>query len=148
VQGVIGMLKNKGDRMQKMADKSQAWSMDAMVAVGLFIFAVMMLYYFIGSGSDAKLNDVVYEEGKAIPELLSSLQNNSLSFIVAGSVDRGKLERFANLSYNETKKSFGLTSDFCIYFEDEAGNLVNISGGLVGIGSEKGRINGKECGKW
>jgi hypothetical protein len=121
--------------------------MDVMVAVGLFIVGVMLLYYFVGVRSESAISEEIAREGEQLPELLSAPQNESLGFITGGKVDREKLQKFANLSYNETRKALGITSDFCIYFEDEEGNIVNISGSQIGIGSGKAKISGIACGK-
>ncbi|MFH1182418.1 MAG: hypothetical protein V1702_05650 [Candidatus Woesearchaeota archaeon] len=130
-----------------MKEKSQVMSLDVMIAVGLFLLAVIMLYYFVGLGSDSQINDLVFAEAKRIPEMLSSPQNNSLSFIVGGKVDNAKLQSFIRDDYNNTRESLGIISDFCFYFEDENGNVVPISQGIISFGSEKGIVGGKQCGK-
>jgi hypothetical protein len=130
-----------------MPKRGQGWSMDVLVSVGLFVAGLLLLYYFIGERSDTTLPPDIIDEGRQIPELLSTEHNETIGFIDGGKIDREKLEQFANITYNETKKILGVQSDFCIYFEDEEGYIVNVSGPMVGIGSEKGKISGIDCGE-
>ena len=52
---------------------------------------------------------------------------NVITFIVGQEVDKDKLQEFAQTKYSDLKKQLGLTNDFCIHFEDQDGNLIDIS---------------------
>lgn len=130
-----------------MFRKSQVMSLDVMISVGLFLLAAIMLYYFVGMGSDSQINDLVFDEAKRIPDLLSSPRDDSLSFIVGGKIDNDKLKDFISSDYNNTRQSLGITSDFCLYLEDEEGYIVNLSEGIISYGSGKSTVGGKQCGQ-
>ena len=54
------------------------------------------------------------------------------------------------MNYRDLKGKLGIKNDFCIYFEDEDGNLVNISDlvgiQVAGIGSPNATVSGMMCG--
>lgn len=52
------------------------------------------------------------------------LQNPSLSFVENGLINEEKLNRVKSMSYEEIKTSLKTQSDFCIYIEDEQGNII------------------------
>ena len=56
-----------------------------------------------------------------------------------------KVESLEEMNYDEIKSMLGIKSDFCIFFEDITGNLVNINDVKSGIGSQKIHINGEPC---
>ncbi|MBN2454174.1 hypothetical protein JXB11_01375 [Candidatus Woesearchaeota archaeon] len=129
-----------------MMKKAQTWSMDVLFAVGIFVAGILVLYYLIGTGAESGIPREVVEDGKKIPEILSTSQNESIGFLLGGKVNQDKLENFAAMDYNETKKILGVSSDYCIYFEDDEGNVVNVSGSVIGVGSGKGTVGGVICG--
>jgi hypothetical protein len=141
-------LKKRKSQGVYVKEKSQIFSLDVMVAVGLFMLAAIMLYYFIGSDKESELNDLVYDEGTQIPELLAAPQNQSLSFVHGGEVDPERLDTFVRMNYNQTREALGIVSDFCFYFEDEQGHVVNLSQGMISYGSEKAQVGSKPCGQW
>lgn len=61
-------------------------------------------------------------------------------FVIKDEIDVQRLKRFAELSYDEIKRSLKIDNDFCIHFEDLNGNLIDISGITgnrgIGIGSQ------------
>ena len=114
--------------------KAQTWSTDAIVAVTLFIFAAIILFYLTGPATTNKQSELLQADADKLPSILSSPQNSTPGFVRSARVDDGKLSRALNQSYDALKNSFGIRSDFCIYFEDDHGNIVPING-KIGIGS-------------
>jgi len=57
------------------------------------------------------------------------------------------LAKISGMSYKELKDSLNVENDFCIYFEDESGNLVEVKDGLRSVGSDAIVINGRPCGE-
>ena len=76
--------------------------------------------------------------------MLTSQQNISGVFITGTKIDDQKLGEALNLSYENMKQLLGIQSDFCIYFEDEKGNVVPIRN-KMGIGSPLVNFSGKSC---
>ncbi len=124
--------------------KGQTVSLDTMLAVLLFVVAVIMLFYLSGPASKNRQSERLESESRTMPATLSSQQNDSGSFVEGTKVNDEKIEQVSNLSYEVLKAQLGLESDFCIYFEDEQGNLVPIKN-KVGIGSPLVNISGKSC---
>lgn len=122
--------------------KAQTWSADAIIGVVLFVVSVIMLYYMAGPGSGGNQAQRLVEESEGLPSIIASEQ--STSFLKGSEVSNEKVQEVANLSYEILKEFLGIESDFCIYFEDEKGNIVPVSNKL-GIGSSLVEINGKSC---
>lgn len=56
------------------------------------------------------------------------LDDHSISFASNGVVDEAKLKTIKSMNYNDFKNSFNVKNDFCIYIEDENGNLILAKG--------------------
>ncbi|NOZ80927.1 MAG: hypothetical protein GXP63_04600 [DPANN group archaeon] len=141
-------------RQQKLhrTRTGQTWSTDLLLAAGLFLLTFAVFYYILGTGSsDTNLKNLK-EESNLLPLKLISGdgENSRVIFIIDNKVDTARLHAFANLSYTDIKNMLGLTSDFCIYFEDKNGNLINISKITgkpnPGIGSSRLNISNMPCG--
>ena len=62
------------------------------------------------------------------------LDDHKASFASNGIVDETKLEKIKNMAYQDFKKSLNARNDFCVYIEDEKGNIILAKG--------SGRLNG------
>lgn len=124
--------------------KGQTFSTDAIVAVVMFVIAVIMLYYLSGPATTNKQSAKLQSEAEKLPATLSSQQNLTSVFIQGSKIDEQKLREAINLSYDNLKSLLGVESDFCIYLEDENGNIVPMEG-KVGIGSPLANFSGKGC---
>ncbi len=124
--------------------KGQTFSTDAIVAVAMFFIAVIMLYYLSGPAATNKRSEKLQSEAENLPATLSSQQNLTSVFIQGSKIDEQKLSEAINLSYANLKDLLGVESDFCIYVEDENGNVVPMEG-KAGIGSPIANLSGKGC---
>lgn len=61
-------------------------------------------------------------EAKKIAEAI--MDGHGISFASNGVVDAGKLAEIKNMGYKDLKKSLETKSDFCVYIEDEKGNII------------------------
>ena len=93
---------------------------------------------------------VFYQEDGLSKEanfILDEFSNgNKYSFVVGNTIHEEKLEEIVEMDYKELKENLNVENDFCVYFEDEDGNLVEIKG-VKAIGSEIIEINGVPCGQ-
>lgn len=128
-----------------MKKKAQTWSTDALVGMTLFIIAALLLYYLMGPVKRGAQEDSLARDSKLLPGLLSSEQNTTQVFITGSKVDEGRLTQASNIRYEDLKDLFGVSSDFCIYFEDDEGNIVPVGNDKVGLGSPAANISGKTC---
>lgn len=96
--------------------------------VALIIIAINI--YF----KENKTTDMSAEE---ITSLLSD--NHDISFINDGFINEDKLKEVQNMNYNEFKNSLNAKEDFCVYIEDDKGQIV------LAKGSSKLNGNGIYC---
>ena len=118
--------------------KAQTWSLDVMIAVGIFIVVVITFFYIIDQTSKTSKTEELTTEGETIPDILiSSETGENLSAVVEKKVNEEKIMELANKNYDDLKKELGIKGDFYIHFEDEDGNIIYIDDeeGIVGIGS-------------
>jgi len=122
--------------------RAQTWSLDVMVAVGIFIVVVITFFYIINQTSKTSKTEELTTEGETIPDILiSSETGENLSTVVENIVLEEKLDELANKNYDDLKKELGIKGDFYIHFEDEHGNIIYIDDeGKVGMGSDEVEI--------
>lgn len=56
------------------------------------------------------------------------LDDHKASFANNGIVDEVRLEKIRNMDYENFKKSLNAKNDFCVYIEDEKGNVILAKG--------------------
>ena len=124
--------------------KGQTLSTDAVVAVVIFVLAAMLMFYLMGPAAKNRRSEKLQVEAQKLPGILSAGQNLTIIFVQGTKVDEKKLSETLNLSYENLKALLGMESDFCIYFEDDKGNLVP-AGNKLGIGSPLVNLSGRTC---
>ena len=55
--------------------KAQTWSIDVMIAVGIFIVVVILFFYIINQSKTTKTEELTIE-GETIPDILISSKSN------------------------------------------------------------------------
>ena len=73
-----------------------------------------------------RANEPTGMEAEKITEMI--LDDHSTSFINGGIVDENKLKEIKKINYADFKKSLNVKNDFCIYIEDENGDLILTKG--------------------
>ena len=129
-----------------MKKKAQTVSTDALVAIALFAIVVI---FFVSFGTDAADDRNVRSLQSESTKLVSSVagaKNASSVFVSGSKVSEGRIKELANLTYSQLKNALGIKADFCIYFEDEKGNVINVTGNRTGLGSSRLEIGGVACG--
>ena len=72
----------------------------------------------------------IYEQNKDVNVIEAEkitamiLDDHEISFVNGGVVDEGKLKEVQSLDYKELKEELNAKKDFCIYMEDEIGNII------------------------
>lgn len=125
--------------------KAQTISFDVLIAIAIFFFAAGLLFY-TSSWEVGKKQDDKFEKdvGKSV-DVLSSPQNFSGALVIGSKVDQEKLYRLSAMDYKLLKEELGAQWDFCIYFEDEKGNIVELRRGVAGIGAREVLVGGLPC---
>lgn len=123
--------------------KAQSWSIDIALGVIIFIGAFFIFYALLNSNPNTKANDLREEASIVIKQVTSE---GSLIRVVDGNeINISKLNELKNLSYDELKKRLRIEGDFCIYLEDDKGNLVLINNSYRGIGAQSINLSGTPC---
>ena len=123
--------------------KSQAFSMDIMIAFVIFLGTIFIFYSIISNSGENKARDLQDDASKVMKVILSRDSNYRLT---DGSiVNLTKIEDLLELDYEDLKRQLRIESDFCIYFEDVDGNIIYLSEDKTGIGSNKISISDIPC---
>ena len=84
-----------------------------------------------------KQNDVPKVDAKRLTNMI--LDNHDVSLANNGIVSENQLKKIQSIDYNDFKKSLNIDNDFCLYIEDENGNII------LSKGSSKLNANGLPC---
>jgi hypothetical protein len=122
------------ERKKEDMDRAQIWSIDVLLALVIFVAIIIIFYTTISAKQNPKLKDLQIEAGGLKAELE---QHPDLGFIRADTIDADRMNNFTKMvesNYTAVKEELGIRGDFCIFFEDESGNLIPING-KNGIGN-------------
>ena len=123
--------------------KSQAWSVDVILAVVIFMGSFFLYYALANSGPGSEVAGLKADANSVIRQVSS--EGNSLSIVSEQGINITKIGELKNMSYGELKSQLRVEGDFCIYIEDEKGNLVMINESYRGVGSQNINISGVPC---
>ncbi len=137
------MVKFSKSKMSKK--RAQGWATDVLIGAGIFIVGVMLFFYIVDKKSKTDNAGEILSEANNLAITVATSQsdpNNPCAFIVGNKVDKNKLQQCAQ-DYPQSKSLLGMKKDFCIYFVDPQGNLLNISSltNNEGIGLGSSDIN-------
>ncbi|MBI2657334.1 hypothetical protein HYX08_01420 [Candidatus Woesearchaeota archaeon] len=76
-------------------------------------------------------------EAKKIKDML--LDDHEISMAAKGVIEESRLSQIRDMGYDDLKNSLGAENDFCIYIEDENGNII------LAKGSSKLGMDGMAC---
>lgn len=123
--------------------KSQTWSVDIALAIVVFLGAFFIFYYFLGSNPSTQANILKQEAAVVITQATS--ENGAINILDNNSVSIAKVSELKKVSYDELKSRLRIDGDFCLYLEDEKGNIVLIGNTYKGLGSEKIMLGRTPC---
>jgi len=123
--------------------KSQTWSMDVMLAVVIFIGTILIFYSTLTSNKESSVEDLQTDAAKILESIAS--EDPDIGIMNGSILDDKKLEELLGEDYELIKEKIRVKSDFCIYIEDENGNILYIAPGQPGIGSPKIQISTIPC---
>ena len=123
--------------------KAQSWSLDIALGVIIFVAAFFVFYALLNANPNTKLK-ALKEEAVVVIKQVGS-EDSTLSVVTKNEIDVNKLNELKNLRYDDLKRKLNVEGDFCIYIEDDKGNIVPIESNVYGIGSSKIDVGGKQC---
>lgn len=139
---VINIKKSKKNTSK---NKKKELRKNEIILIGIILIAGYLIIHNFNSNKEIKI-----EQLKKEAELLTTkvvVSNSELGIAADNEIDDHKLSSLADKNYYEIKNALKIKNDFCIFFEDQQGNLVRVDGLKAGIGSGKIIVNGDPCGK-
>ena len=122
---------------------AQSWSIDIALGVVVFMAAFFIFYTLLDSNPNAKASKL--KEGASLVIRQIGSEDAPLSVVSNNAINLSRFNELKNLSYDELKRRLRIEWDFCIYIEDEKGNLVLMNNSYKGIGSPDINLSGTPC---
>ncbi|MAE42202.1 hypothetical protein CMO93_00395 [Candidatus Woesearchaeota archaeon] len=125
---------------------SQAWSFDIMLAVIIFIGTIFFFFAILNKAPGTKVDELEQDASRIIEDMVS----DDFEFRVTDG-DKVNVTKLGDLigNYSDIKSKLKIENEFCIFFEDEDGNIIyiNISENrnYTGIGSGIINVGGIPC---
>lgn len=115
--------------------------MDVLIAIVIFILSFIIIYSIANEKTDSGVHDF-FQTAEIISDE-ANLDKSNLSVVSSGEINETKIRDLAEIEYEDLKDRLDINKDFCIYFEDEDGNLIQIDDGMGGTigGVGSGDIN-------
>jgi len=117
---------------------SQAWSLDIMLAIVIFIGTIFVFYAILSNNPKSSVDNLEDDAAKVLENIAS--EDPDLGFIDGIEINQEKLQGLLLEDYEEIKKQLRVENDFCIFLEDENGNVIKIDENFAGIGSSNIQI--------
>ena len=127
--------------------KAQSWSMDLIMGVVLFLLIVTIFYAF-SSKNQVPRSEVLQQEGENIATKLdtSAASGGKYPVITNGVISEQNVQALYNTPYDQLKQDLQVQGDFCIYMEDDQGNVITV-GNKIGAGNDTLSVSGVGCGQ-
>jgi len=107
--------------------------MDIMIAIVIFIGAIFVFYSILSADPSDKTNELE-DEALIVAKNINITNNITL------------IEELFEEDYYLLKKKLRVKNEFCIFLEDEDGNIIYITQDHPGMGSDKINISDVPCG--
>ena len=117
--------------------------MDVIIASIVFMAAFFAFYALLNRNTTLGPEELKDEASILIREMSSP--DAPLRIIDNNELNITKLNDLKNLTYNELKRRLRVSSDFCIFLENERGELILLNNSYKGIGAPSINISGTPC---
>ncbi len=118
--------------------------MDIMIAIVLFI-GTIFVFYSVLSAKQSPKTDELQDDASIVLESIVS-EDSDIGILDGAEVNETKLEELLGMEYSEIKKKMRVENEFCIFLEDEEGNVIYITQDQPGIGSDEISVSEVPCG--
>ena len=136
-----------------MGGRGQNWSLDLIIGIVIFLLAVGVIYSILASKNREDTTPLRTDSEIIATKLTTPETSTSLDILVAADnqLDVEKLKSLTTADYAKLKQDLGVQNDFCIYLQDEEGNVLYIEGADgnytgIGPGSPDLNLSGVPCG--
>lgn len=126
-----------------MMKRSQAVSMDVMLAIVIFIGTIFVFYAIFNTNQTDTAKELEKDASKVLKSVSS--KGSNVGIIDGIEINEAKLEQLLGENYETIKEKIRAEKDFCIFLEDESGDIVYLSPGQTGIGSSNIIISDVPC---
>jgi hypothetical protein len=132
-----------------MKNKSQIWSLDSIFASVIFVTFIFVFVFILTMNNSKTTHEEIQNENIKINQIVNSPESN-FYFLNGPNVDINLLKTLQDQDYKTLKDSFSINSDFCIYFEDMNGSIINISTYTnqnlgLGLGHNQTKLGNNPC---
>ncbi len=129
--------------MIQLKSKAQSWSIDIALGVVIFIGAFFLFYAILNQNPNTKVTKLKEDATFVIKQ--ATAEGGIIVIINNSEIDISKVNALKDLSYDELKRRLRVDSDFCLYLEDEKGNLILINNNYKGVGAPNIDLGGTPC---
>lgn len=124
--------------------QGQAWSIDMIIAVVIFVLIISILYSVLNRQAETDLVDLQVEANTLAAKLKDP--NSPVCNVISGTtLDEAKLRECFTNNPDYIREQLGLKSNFCIYVEDSEGRIIYIDN-RAGVGDNDLIIGPTPCG--
>ena len=117
--------------------------MDVTLAIVIFVGAIFVFYAIFAGNQESTAEELEKDASKVLKSVSS--EDSGVGIMDGIEVDEAKLQQLLGEDYNTIKEKIRADNDFCIFLEDEQGNVIYVSN-KPGIGSGKIKISNQPCG--
>ncbi len=125
--------------------RGQNWSIDIMIAVALFAFILSLFFLKLSSMQRGELRLLVDTAEVINAKMETSEDGGGWELIQGGEIDWEDFRGLSGWDYEYLKNELGIEGEFCIYIEDEEGNIITINGTTLGVGSDNLTVGNFSC---
>ncbi len=118
--------------------------MDIMIAIVIFIGTIFIFYSIFSSNIESKKKSLEDDAAVVLENIAS--QDSDIRVVDGVKINTTRLENLLGKNYSELKNKMRVENEFCIYFEDEEGNIIYLNQTQAGIGSGKINVSNVPCG--
>ena len=113
------------------------------IGVAIFIVAFFIFYSILGMNKNTQASDLKEQASVIIKQATD--EGSTVAVVNGQELNISKFGQLKNMSYDELKSALKMEGDFCIYVEDENGNLLLVNNSYRGIGSPNINLSGAPC---
>ena len=106
-----------------MGERGQTWSMDLIIGVLIFMLAVGIIYALLVSKGKENTTPLRIESEVIATKLL---EDPWIAVAPENQLDAKKLGNLTEFDYETLRQQFGSQHEFCIFIQDESGNITYI----------------------
>lgn len=119
--------------------RAQIFALDLIMATVLFIAIFAAFYGFLAYMVAEPEDKVLVRQGQQVVSALDT-EGSPANVIDAQELNVTKLEDLTGKDYDTLRAELGLRDNFCLYIEDDEGNLVQMSDAKLSQGSQKATL--------